>query len=49
MKLQNLDNITKIPRYIFWIDEDIKNETNQIYLNYLKKEFSKFNKIETFT
>ena len=41
-------NELKIPRYIFWIDKNIKNDENQKYLNQLIKEFPTY-KIETFT
>ena len=47
MELFNLDNLSKISRYIFWIDKQIKSKENQYYLNYLKKEFPKYI-IETF-
>ena len=40
MKNQNVDNFLNIPRFIFWIDKNIKTEENQGYLNNLKKEFS---------
>ena len=47
MKNQNVDNFLNIPRFIFWIDKNIKTEENQGYLNNLKKEFSSYS-IQTF-
>ena len=35
MNNSNKDKISKIPRYIFWIDKNIANDENQYYLKAL--------------
>ena len=47
MNNSNKDKISKIPRYIFWIDKNIESDEYQYYLKALYKEFP-FYKIQTF-
>ena len=43
----NLDIMLNIKRYIFWLDSNIENEENQMYLKELEKEFPSY-EINTF-